>query len=110
MGWWVEGETGAPLLPSPLSSFRSPVRRLRLQVLGQVDDHDGVKGAFLRRGEGGERGRQTAARRPRLLALPPSSRTLTQMPHPMQSSSEIHAILDVGPTSMQSLPGGGRVA
>lgn len=29
---------------------------------------------------------------------------LTQMPQPMQSSSEIHAIFDVGPTSTHSLP------
>lgn len=28
----------------------------------------------------------------------------TQMPHPMQSSSEIHASLDVGMTLMHSLP------
>jgi hypothetical protein len=30
--------------------------------------------------------------------------TLTHMPHPMQSSSDIQAILLVGATSMQSLP------
>ncbi len=29
----------------------------------------------------------------------------TQMPQPMHSSSEIHAIFDVGATSIQSLPG-----
>jgi hypothetical protein len=39
---------------------------------------------------------------------PPSpSPTLTQIPHPMQSSSEIQAILELGVTSMQSLPAGG---
>ncbi|KAI8616844.1 hypothetical protein BC830DRAFT_1038649, partial [Chytriomyces sp. MP71] len=30
---------------------------------------------------------------------------LTQIPHPMQSSSERKAILEVGSTSMQSFPG-----
>lgn len=34
-------------------------------------------------------------------------RTLTQMPHPMHSSSEIHAILLFGATSMHSLPASG---
>lgn len=29
---------------------------------------------------------------------------LTQMPHPMHSDSEIHAILSFGTTSMHSLP------
>ena len=29
---------------------------------------------------------------------------LTQIPHPMQRSSDIHAILDNGATSMHSLP------
>ncbi len=33
-------------------------------------------------------------------------RTLTQMPHPIQSSSDTHAILESGATSMQSLPAG----
>lgn len=35
---------------------------------------------------------------------PPASFTFTQIPQPMHSSSEIHAIFELGLTSMQSLP------
>jgi hypothetical protein len=130
-----------------------------LQVLGQVDDHDGIEGAFLQHGRGPDTTKHATS--PQLLgenrpawtvlksngthscnlSLPhgpisgmwaheqllcPCSppcwqhalqqplaggcrchwHTLTQIPQPMHSSSEIHASLLLLTTSMHSLPAG----
>ena len=101
--------------------------RVALEVLGQINDLDGLERTFLqsvtqfnirkdrttqpvsvmmeetRRGGG-------AARRMRSVLWRAGGLfgvvvvTLTHIPHPMHSSSDIHAILLVGATSMHSLP------
>lgn len=72
-----------------------PMDGIAVQVGGQVDDGDRFKGAFL----ASHCMRATWTRR-----RANNEHTLTQIPHPMQSSSEMKAILSVGETSMQSLP------
>lgn len=90
--------TGIANRPVKLERIRAvAVGGLLLQVCGKVDDSDGLKGAFLHeRKSGSEMATQKMSGNRTL--------TLTQIPQPMQSSSERKAILSVGDTSIHSLP------
>jgi hypothetical protein len=48
--------------------------------------------------------RQTHERGKLMMLIASKGHFFTQMPHPMQSSSEIHASFDVGETLMHSFP------
>ena len=94
------------------------MRCFGLEVFGQVDDRDGVERTFLIDTQ--QTRQQTssvspaasqceAARKFWTRQLARAQRlTLTQMPQPMHSSSEIHAVELFGVTSMQILPVGRR--
>ena len=83
----------------------SPVRHVGVEVLGQVDDLDRLKGALLRRADANENVSPSFAARGRVPRVGrPRAGTLVQMLQPMHSSSEIHAILSFFWTSMQNLP------
>ena len=71
--------------------------KARNAIARHVDDDDSLERAFLRGWRGESESKRASARRFR-------ARTFTQIPHPMQSSSESTAILLVGATSMHSLP------
>lgn len=95
--------------------------RFLCQVLRQVDNHDSIERTFLR----GKRIQvellenisphwwpvfSSTRRRLKKLLIAwhtacRTQHTFTQIPHPMQSSSEIHDTFDVGETSIQSFPG-----
>lgn len=95
------------------------VGRLLRQVPRQVDDEDGIERAFLHRYQ---RCIQLTAIAQCLVGISqmtdltspsaagfqqrpnPPCRTLTQMPQPMHSSSEMYATFEAGVTSIQSLP------
>lgn len=92
-------------LPNGGSAFHVPVQfegigavsvcGFLLQVTGQVNNGQRPKRTFL------QRHRRVTRRE---IGEGPSSRTLMQMPQPMQSDSEIHTILLCGVTSIHSLP------
>lgn len=69
-----------------------------LQVAWKINDVNGLKWAFLRKGEG-KGSPWTYSDKNQ------STHTLVHIPHPMHSVSEIVAILSVGATSIHSFPG-----
>ena len=71
------------------------MRRILFQVAGEVDDADRLKRTFLT-GKHNHTGTESR--------ISSKQQTFVHIPQPIQSVSEILAILSVGTTSIQSFP------
>lgn len=77
------------------------VSRIFRQILGEIDNLDGLKRAFLH----SIREMEWAGFDHKIQAKSTATLTLTQIPQPMQRDSEMKATLLLGSTSIHSFPG-----